>query len=433
MLYPVSHLELNTILVDMLHTPSLFAILGIYFASTSYYSLEICPLSLAYDRLFIIHTRYHLCNSDELKIGQPIEIRALNHVFVLWRTEDGLPVVQDAFCLHLGANLAVGGNVIDNCIECPFHHWKFDREGNIKDIPYLRDSKHSLPTKKLKTYPSRDWCGLLCVYFHADDAQPEFELPAFIQESIDEERWAPHLQWNIGFKTLSPVDWVDQAGDHAHFHTLHAEFLIPWTTIPIPKWILNFFPLGICHKLTTHRGDDSVWKEIIANRAPRTKGHLTPEAESGGQYCSDKHLVFFEDVAGLTWNGKPIESTKAKTLETYIGPAMMCFHIPFTIGAIKAFVTTTPVEGGSVMRVKTFIDYRVRFSLWKRLIAWIVTGISASQLISDIDIMCNKIRRDKPLLVPFDGPYNRMNAWLKLFYSEGSDAANDLCKYNNEW
>ena len=147
MLYPVSHLELNTILVDMLHTPSLFAILGIYFASTSYYSLEICPLSLAYDRLFIIHTRYHLCNSDELKIGQPIEIRALNHVFVLWRTEDGLPVVQDAFCLHLGANLAVGGNVIDNCIECPFHHWKFDREGNIKDIPYLRDSKHSLPTK----------------------------------------------------------------------------------------------------------------------------------------------------------------------------------------------------------------------------------------------------------------------------------------------
>ena len=124
----------------------------------------------------------------------------------------------------------------------------------------------------------------------------------------------------------------------------------------------------------------------------------------------------------------------AKTLETYIGPAMMCFHIPFQIGAIKAFVTTTPVEGGSVMRVRTYIDYRVRWSLWRRFVAWIVTGISASQLISDIDIMSNKIRRNKPMLQPFDGPYNRTNAWLKQFYSEGSDAANDVkAPYSNDW
>ena len=396
-----------------------------------YYRLSSCYQSTITVCLHV--TRYHLCNSDEVKVGRPIEIRAINRVFVVWRTEDGIPVVQDAFCLHLGANLAVGGKVVDNCIQCPFHSWKFDKDGNIKDIPYLRDSNHKLPSKKLKTYPSRDWCGLLCVYFHADNIEPEFELPAFIEESIIQEKWAPHMQWNIGFKTLSPVDWVDQAGDHAHFHTLHADFLIPWTTMSIPKWMFYFFPLGICHELKTHRGDDADWKEMIANRKPRTQGHLTSEADSGGQYCSDKHLVFFEDVAGLTWNGKPIETTKAKTLETYIGPAMMCFHIPFRIGSIKAFVTTTPVEGGSIMRVKTFIDYRVRYSIWRRVIAWLVTGISASQLINDVDILSNKIRRDKPLLVPFDGPYNRMNNWLKMFYSQGSEAANNICKYNNDW
>ena len=177
----------------------------------------------------------------------------------------------------------------------------FSTKGKIIDIPYLKD--RNLPSKRLKTYPAKDWCGLVCVYFHADYKAPEFDLPDFIQDSISDECWAPHMQWNIGFKTLSPVDWVDQAGDHAHFHTLHHEFLIPWTMIPIPKWVLKIFPLGICHTLKTHRGDDASWKEVVASRKPRTLGHLTPEAESGGKYCVDKHLIFFEDRAGLTWYG----------------------------------------------------------------------------------------------------------------------------------
>ena len=86
---------------------------------------------------------------------------------------------------------------------------------------------------------------MVLVYFHADNQAPEFQPPEFIQRSIDEEQWAPHLQWNIGFKTLSPVDWVDQAGDHAHFHTLHGDFVIPWTKILFPAWFFKIFPLGI--------------------------------------------------------------------------------------------------------------------------------------------------------------------------------------------
>jgi hypothetical protein len=86
------------------------------------------------------------------------------------------------------------------------------------------------------------------------------------------------------------------------------------------------------------------------------------------------------------------------------------------------------------MRVRTFIDFRVRFSPIKRFIAWILAGISASQLITDIDILVNKIRLEKPLLQPFDGPYNRVKGWLKQFYSEGSAAANEvLTKYKNDW
>ena len=45
--------------------------------------------------------------------------------------------IVDAYCPHLGANLGVGGHVRGNCIECPFHGWRFDGEtGQCVSIPY---------------------------------------------------------------------------------------------------------------------------------------------------------------------------------------------------------------------------------------------------------------------------------------------------------
>lgn len=101
-------------------------------------------------------------------------------------------------------------------------------------------------------------------------------------------------------------------------------------------------------------------------------------------------------------------------------------------GTFKVFVTTTPCEGGSIMRARTWVDASVHASFFKRCIAWVLTGVSASQLASDIEIMTNKIRLRKPILQPFDGPYNRTNAWLKSFYSEKPTDQVD-CGYINDW
>ena len=46
--------------------------------------------------------------------------------------------------------------------------------------------------------------------------------------------------------------------------------------------------------------------------------------------------------------------------------------------------------------------------------AWLVVGVSASQLASDIAIMENRIRLKKPYLLKNDGPYNRTSAWSSL-------------------
>jgi hypothetical protein len=53
-----------------------------------------------------------------------MSIRAFSRELVLFRTQGGQPALLDAFCPHLGANLSVGGRVVDGNIRCPFHGWQ---------------------------------------------------------------------------------------------------------------------------------------------------------------------------------------------------------------------------------------------------------------------------------------------------------------------
>ncbi len=78
---------------------------------------------------------YRLSDSASLRPGGLRYIECLGRQLVLWRTEDGAPHVMDAFCPHLGANLS-HGRVRGDCIECPFHRWRFTGDGRAAHVPY---------------------------------------------------------------------------------------------------------------------------------------------------------------------------------------------------------------------------------------------------------------------------------------------------------
>ena len=353
------------------------------------------------------NTWYCIADESEVKEGEVVEVRALYQTLALWKTSSGSYVCQDAFCVHLGANLAVGGIVKDDCLRCPFHHWEFNERGGIAKIPGAKDP-HKCPDKPtLRTYKTRAWCGFVFMYFHADGAEPEFELSDELEAQVARNFKLDQI-WDVGHTTLTTVDWVDQAGDHSHFQALHAEFLFPWTMTPIPQWVFRFFPIGIAHTLETFRGNDPEWAKVRKTKYGEL-GHL------------EWQNLYLTDDAALSWNGRVLETSKSDTLVEFYGPSIMVFNIPFTIGTFKVFVMTTPAEGGSIMRVRTFVDRRVWFNPLIYAICWILQGISASQLQSDIDILSNKIRLRKPLIQRCDGPFGRVNTWLKQFYSESSE------------
>ena len=72
---------------------------------------------------------FRLLDSHELKPGDVKHVSVAGQQLAVYRGRNSEKVyVLDAYCPHLGANLAVGGKVHGDCIECPFHQWQFNGE-----------------------------------------------------------------------------------------------------------------------------------------------------------------------------------------------------------------------------------------------------------------------------------------------------------------
>lgn len=94
---------------------------------------------------------FAIAESGEIKPGSAKSVNCLGENFVAFRSLESKEVfVLDAYCPHMGANLGVGGIVQGDCIECPFHQWRFrGDDGNCVHIPYsksLAESKLELET-----------------------------------------------------------------------------------------------------------------------------------------------------------------------------------------------------------------------------------------------------------------------------------------------
>lgn len=87
----------------------------------------------------------------------------LGEQVAVFRAQTGKAHVVDAYCPHLGANLAVGGRVLGDCIECPFHGWKFQgSDGKCVQIPYAEKGEYytTLNTYLGKSHISSSSSGL---------------------------------------------------------------------------------------------------------------------------------------------------------------------------------------------------------------------------------------------------------------------------------
>lgn len=90
-------------------------------------------------------TELKLCNVDEVKPNQPLQVTIDGHEpFAVYNVEGGIYVTDD-YCTHGRASLSDEGELDGFVIMCSWHDGAFDiRDGAIKSRPC---------TEPLKTYP----------------------------------------------------------------------------------------------------------------------------------------------------------------------------------------------------------------------------------------------------------------------------------------
>ncbi|WP_459970962.1 Rieske 2Fe-2S domain-containing protein [Mycobacterium sp. MUNTM1] len=111
--------------------------------------------------------------SSELQAGDVRPLRYFGTELVVFRGNDGQAHVLDAHCQHLGANLAYGGCVVDEGIQCPFHGWVWSGEGRNVRIPY-----ESRPNRgrRVRSWHATELNGCIFVWHDTAGRDPLWQL-----------------------------------------------------------------------------------------------------------------------------------------------------------------------------------------------------------------------------------------------------------------
>lgn len=316
---------------------------------------------------------YRVAASADISRGEVTYVECLGKQIALFRSEsDGQIFAVDAFCPHMGANLAHGA-VIGDQLRCPFHGWRIDGLGRIRGTP----TNDKLPTRAHTYWEVMDYYGMVVVY-HAEHMPDRVLYRLREQSRIDRGQFDYRGKYEAGEVGMHLIEFAENAVDFQHFPEIHGVMHIPWTRFPIPF-------IKIHHEASWESDADST------------------------------HLAYFNDHSMLEILGRKMQKTAATARITFHGPGGIVqfdFSIP-NLGGITMFQTHTPIAPlKQQVHFSWFAEKRI-----SRILASYVVGNWVSQWRRDVQIWENKIYRQKPLLTRSDGPVHRMRQWYQQFYA----------------
>ncbi len=174
---------------------------------------------------------YQVGWSADFPAGEARPLRYFGEDMVVYRGDDGALRVLEAHCKHLGAHIGHGGRVVGECVQCPFHGWRWGPDGQNEAIPGQDRPNRS---KSLRVWPVVEQHGLVFLWHHPEGAAPswdmldvfgcypEFDLPpelyhhpvpSFIRRDRDEP--------------VHPQIVLENSADSAHFEFVHRASVTP--------------------------------------------------------------------------------------------------------------------------------------------------------------------------------------------------------------
>lgn len=344
---------------------------------------------------------YCVAWSREIEEKGVKNVEALGQHFAVFRGENGEAYVLDAYCPHLGANIACGGSVQGNALQCPFHGWEFRGEdGKCINIPY---SSGPIPSNaRTKAWNAMEVNGQILVWFDAEDRDPMW-APEALPE-IESGSWSRrgHTRHVIN----SHIQEVpENAADVPHLNFLHGPIILAGNdlrTTHKPSW---YGPSGWMQ----HTWDASWKPEKIGTE----NGHMA-------------HLMLRH---GISLFGRDIPLLSLTLDAKQIGPSLvyLVFSSPFGRGAfLQSLLPVGPLE--QIVTHEVWGEWR-----FPTVVAKFMMQGEAMQVERDVMIWNNKRYNNKPVLTKDEGLILQFRRWFSQFYSENSRAVAEKSVNALDW
>ncbi|EEC12715.1 conserved hypothetical protein [Ixodes scapularis] len=333
--------------------------------------------------------------STDLGVGDVKSVRAFGEDLVVFRTQDGVAHVADAYCPHLGAHLGVMGRVVGDCIECPFHGWRFRGEDGVcSHVPY---SAKVPDFAKMKTWQSEEIGGLVFAWYHA-----EGEPPSWLLTDIPEiacPKWD-----NIGKRNENVIychiqELVENSADVGHFDQLHG-----------PSCLVKGENFSVDAETTW-------WGRLMYHRwetAWTSRGHLGTVHVVCKTFCS------------LEWL-RNLQRYEFDLLQ--IGPALVLTTMRTRFGNVSYILSVTPEKPFQLRVVHRYFPDRRMPRLFFLFFVW----ASKHMFERDVVVWNSKAYMKNPALVKEDRTILSFRKWFSQFYSSSSPTWEDIRDKTLQW
>lgn len=315
--------------------------------------------------------------SDEYKTGEAKPLKYFGKELVAFRGDDGKVHVLDAYCPHLGAHMGYGGEVIGSTIQCPFHHWRFDGEGQCVEIPYAK----KIPDRACTNHWTTDeHSGIVFIWHDPEGNEPDYKIPEM--EEYGQEGWSDWNLKRLEIKT-NPREIIENVADSAHFLYVHHM-----------DEMIHFENEYVDHMATQ-----------------RMKG-----SGPGGEV--ETTATYYGPAFQYTWMSSVVESRLINT-NTPIDENTL--HLWF--GVMIQYGDFSDEDLDRVNRSLETLGMQGQFELTKENLLMIQEAIIAATqqgYYEDVAVWENKLYRPKPVLCDGDGPLAKLRKWYSQFYTDRS-------------
>ncbi len=314
--------------------------------------------------------------AEDFRDGRPHEIKALGTTLVVFQgEEDGELHILNAFCPHMGGNLA-HGSVKGDAVACPFHDWRWSGDGRCAGIPYARRVP---PRARTRSWLALEQNKQLFVWYdpQGNPPPPEVTIPRI--EGVFSDEWSDWTWKSIAVEGTNCREIVDNVVDMAHFFYVHYAF---------PVYFKNIFEGHIAaqNMNSVPRGDLDL-------------GNLSSNLRSEAAYYGPSYMI---DYLWTEWQGAQVESV------------LINCHYP--VGP-DSFVLQ---YGAIVKKLPGMTDAEA-----EAMAALTVQGLSVG-FEQDVEIWRNKTRIENPLLCEEDGPVYQLRRWYQQFYVDVEEVRDEM-------